>query len=338
MRAARQALRAIGLVVLLAALPASGAAASSPGAPSLTLDRTTVGVGEQVLITLHDWPNQMALAISLCGNAAARGSIDCDLTSSLGYGVSAADAVHAVLFRITRPPVPCPCVIQVTNTTQTETAFAPVDIPGFPSAPVAGNGSQSPLAVTVHADEDPGGPLGWIKSSLGGPTTYAFTVVVDNRSAQELRGVQLTARAGRRANDQARVIKIVPPPVLAPGASWTHIQKVTLAAPVIGRFIWHVEASGIGPAAQGEATSRHRPLLLMLLILVLVADVTAMAVHRVQRAARKGAEAAPCDDVEAATDGRGRGERPNAGHDQGAGGFGALDALEPVASAGRAGR
>jgi hypothetical protein len=268
----------VGIVALLGILAPADAAAE----PAVTLDRSAVGLGDKVLVTLHDWPTQESVAISLCGNAAARGSIDCDLTNSLGRGIYAAQPVQAVLFRVTPPPMPCPCVIHVTNTTQSLTAFAPIEILGFPTAPVVGNTFESPLAVSMRVRKATQGLFGWVKSSLGGPTTYDLTVVVRNTSAEDVSGVRLTGRVGRTADDQARLVRITPPDVLPAGKSWTHTEEVTLAAPVAGRFVWNVTAAGAGPVARDQVAVHHWPLLLILMILVLVGDVAMMIGRRIE--------------------------------------------------------
>lgn len=300
-RRARALTLALGVLAVLAvALPPAGAQTSS--GPRLVLDRNAVGIGDKVLVTLQGWPLQEAVSISLCGNAASRGSVDCDLTNSLGYGISGASPVHAVLLRVSPPPMPCPCVILATNSMQTKTAMEPINLIGHPTAPVVGNAFTSPLSVDVHARTANQGLFATLKSSLGGPTTYELTVVVRNRTGEDLTGVQLTARAGRSANDQARLIRIKPPEVLPAGTSWTHKQKVTLAAPVVGRFVWKVAASGAGPTARGESSTRHIPLLLMLLILVLAADLGAIAGRRVQRRRDEANAKRDVDDEDASAD------------------------------------
>lgn len=290
-----RAVRAIALTVLVAlgAVVATPTHATAAAEPSVALERSTVKVGDKILVTLQGWPAQRAVSISLCGNGATRGSIDCDLTNSLGYGVSAANPVQSVLFRITPPPMPCPCVIQVSNTTQSETALAPITLEGFPTAPVVGNRFESPLSVDLEVRRTGRGPLEAIRSSLGGPTRYELTVAVRNRSAEDVRGVKLTARAGRGPTDQARLVKMQGPDVLAAGTTWRRTQEVDLAAPVAGRFTWTVSASGAGPTVQARSVTRHVPLLLLLLILVLTADLAAMLGRRIR--ARR-VEPGPSDD------------------------------------------
>lgn len=273
----RWAAAALGGAIAVLTLLASTAGA----APAVKLDHNVVRVGDVVLVTLDGWPNG-PVSITLCGNAAARGSIDCDLQNSLGYGVTPTQPLQRVRFKITTPPVPCPCVIEVSNPSQTEHAHAPVTITGFPTAPVVGNTFEAPLVVNVAVKRAHRGFFPLLRSWLGGPTQYRVTVSILNKSADDVGPVVVNARAGRGRTDQARVIDIKPPDVIAAGETWRTSQVVSLAAPVVGRFYWEVTASATGPAAHGEVVTRHVPWLLVVMTLVLVWVVVAMIIRRVR--------------------------------------------------------
>jgi hypothetical protein len=274
---------ALGVIAALVVLVAGTVDAAAVSRPSVAIDHSVVRVGDRLLVTLTGWPAQRAVNIAVCGNGARRGSVDCNLGGSQGYGISAFDKVHATEFVITTPPVPCPCVIQVANTTQTEVAYAPITIAGFATAAVVGNVVASPLAVSVSVHRASHGLFGWVRSSLGGPTSYDLTVTVRNRVGEKLTALRLIARAGRQANDQARRVRIKGPVELAPGQSWTHEERVRLPAPVLGRFVWTVSAVGVGPIVTSRTTSDHVPLLFDFLVVVLIGDLMWIAYRRVRR-------------------------------------------------------
>jgi hypothetical protein len=296
----------IGVTVVLAVAswPAIATAAS---VPSVTLDRSTVRLGQRIIVSLHDWPRSGAVVISVCGNQARRGSVDCNLADSQGIGVT--PYVEPVTELIVKaPPGTCPCVIRVSNSTQDVVAFAPITIVDMPSGPVVGNVFEPPLTLDLRVRRAPEGLLSRIRSSLGGPTAYELTVVVRNKTAEDLRGVRLIARAGRHATDQARIVNLEAPDVLSASQSWTHVQRVTLAAPVVGRFVWTVSASGVGGAVRAEAVSNHTPFLLLLIILIIAADVAVILGRRLRRRRASGPAA---DAADAAVSGVDRPETMN---------------------------
>jgi hypothetical protein len=277
----RRAIAALGaaMVVIVASSAAIAAAASSP---SVSLDRSSVTVGDRIVVTLHDWPQRGAVVISVCGNLARRGSVDCNLADSQGMPMT--PYVPPVTELVVKaPPTTCPCVIRAANSTQDIVAYTPIAIAGLPIGPVVGAVVESPLALEVTVHRAHAGVLPWLRSSLGGPTAYDVIVVVRNKSAEDLPGIRLLARAGRSAHDQARIIEITAPPNLAAGTSWTHTERVTIAAPVVGRFVWTISASGAGPSVTDEAGSHQVPLLLLLLIAAVAGVVTSMIVRWVRR-------------------------------------------------------
>ncbi|MBA2610159.1 MAG: hypothetical protein H0U92_14575 [Actinobacteria bacterium] len=273
-------------VAIALSLAAAGPAGAAAPAPSVTLDRASVNLADTILVSLHDWPIYDAVTVSVCGNGARRGSVDCNLTNSQGLGINRFDAQHVTQFAVHAPPFPCPCVVRVSNATQSLLAVTPIAIANFPTAPIVGDAYRSPLAITLRVRHAPQGFAATVRSRLGGPTSYVVRVTLRNRSTDVLDAITIRARAGRRSGDQARLVDIRGPGQLAPGATWSAERRVTLAAPVLGRFRWTVTASGAGPAATGRATTDHVPVLLYLIVLALIADVAWIVVRRMKRPKR----------------------------------------------------
>ena len=274
---------ALALALSLAQLQPAKAAP----APSVTLDRSAVTLGDRILVELHDWPVFDAVTVSVCGNAARRGSVDCNLTDSQGLGINQFDARHVTEFVVHAPPFPCPCVVRASNATQSLVAVTPIAIADHPSGPVVGDAYQSPLAISLEVSHASQGFFAALRSAVGGPTSYDVRVTLRNRSTDVLDGVTIRVRAGRRRNDQARLVTIEGPSSLAPGASWSGQRRVTLAAPVLGRFQWTVTASGAGPAATARDATDHRPYLLYVIVLVLLGDAGWIVWRRITRSRRR---------------------------------------------------
>lgn len=266
-------IRRLMLVALVALSIPAGMPRAAAAGPTVRLDRTRVAIGERVMVILEGWPTQRTVTITVCGNAARRGSTDCAVTRSQGYGISAFDKVHASSFEVAAPPVPCPCVIQVANSTFSEVAYTPIEIIDHATGAVVAGAVDAPLAVALEVERAHRGVVGWLRSALGGPTTYAVTVEVRNRVGETLNDIKLTARAGRGGDDQARLVRFAPLRQLSANQTWRHTQHVTVPAPGIGTVIWTVAASGAGPVTRETATTHQWPLLFFGLMLVLFADV-----------------------------------------------------------------
>ncbi len=264
----RRALVVVAALGVWAALIGSASAQAT-----VTIDRSSVRLGDRITVRMQGWPVRHPVNVSVCGNAAARGSVDCNLTDTSGYGISEFETEHLTEFVVKAPPAPCPCVIRVSNASQSLVAVTNINIVNMASAPVLGATVSSPFAVSVRVRRASGGLLGWVRSSLGGSTAYDVTVVARNRSAAVLDGVQFRGRAGRNTGDQARVIAIPAAPALMSGQEWSHTERVRLAAPVVGAFHWSVAAFGAGASERAATRTDNRPLALYVLALLLVGDL-----------------------------------------------------------------
>jgi hypothetical protein len=258
--------------------PPSAWAASEP---TVSLSRASVRSGESVVVRLDGWHSH-AVTVSVCGNLARRGSVDCDLFASQGVPIAPNVPESLTDFVVTAPPTTCPCVVRASDATQSEIAFTPIDVVGVPTGPVVGPPESSPLRVSVRARRAHAGLGGRIRSSLGGQTAYDVTVVIRNPSAEPLTGVRLYGWAGRSGTDQSRTLDFPAVDDLGPGQTWSHTVRVHAPSPHIGRFYWEVSVTGVGPPVHAEAVTRDVPFLLVVLILVIVGDLAAMIGRRLR--------------------------------------------------------
>lgn len=283
MRPMRAAILAVGVALTTCTfVTAAGAQDAGANNPTIVLARSAVKPNERVLVEFRGWQAR-SVTLSLCGNLARRGSSDCDMTGSEGIPLSARSPEVLTEFLVTPPPTPCPCVIRAASPTQDEVAYAPLDLVGHPTGPLVGPRDGTSLELELEVERTTAGFGDALQSSLGGSAPYRLTVTARNRSAETLSGVRVLGWGGRSRTDQSRTLDIPDPGEIGPGGQWVHSLDVDTPAPYIGEFYWQVQLSGAGPASTAEATSRNRPWLLVVLIVVLVADLAAIVGRRIRR-------------------------------------------------------
>lgn len=261
-------------------------------APSIRLERTELRPGERVVVTLEHWTSP-AVTLSVCGNLVKRGAADCNMPASQGVGLERNRPETLTELVVTAPPTTCPCVVRAANAGQSEVAVVPIELIGVPSGPVVDPGTESALAVTVDVREAHRGLVAAARSALGGPTSYAMTVSVRNRSASPVAEPAIAGSAGRSRTEQVVALDLPSPGVISPGGTWRHESRATVPAPVVGRLVWSVVASGAGPPAYAETIVSHFPLPLFALAAVLAADLAVIGWRFVARRRRRDPSSGP---------------------------------------------
>jgi len=286
----------LGIVLLpalgLAALAVAPIAHADPvvSGPSVTLEVDRVTPGEQVSMTIDGFTTGF-VTISVCGNEARRGSADCNMVASEGLHLDRDGSSSLARMPIAAPPAPCPCIIRVSSRLNDEIAVAPIELIGHPVAPVVEQPARDgSLAVAIHVRAAPDGVVSWGRSSLGGPARYEVTVTVKNRTAVPIEHVKVVASAGRDAQDDLVHLQLDEPGKLGPGQTWQQVVTTEVPAPSFGDLVWRVDASGAGPSATAMTTTRHSPLLFMVVVALFVLDIGFLAIRFVirRRIARGG--------------------------------------------------
>jgi hypothetical protein len=270
--------------------PASGASTSGP---SVTLDHTDVKPGEHVVLAMNGFTST-SVTISVCGNEDRRGSSDCNMAASQSVELRTDGTPTVAEIPVEAPPVGCPCLIRVSSRLNDEVAIASFNLIGHPIDPVVGGPSlDDPLvAVSIGAHAAPHGPLGWIRADLGGSVPYQVTVTVRNITTEPLHHVTVFGSAGRNADDQMVTLSFDNPAEILPGQTWKQIVAVKIPAPSLSKLQWQVVASRAGPWVTATTTTRHRPVLLLSLAMLLVLDLSFLLVCKRmrRRAAREALE------------------------------------------------
>lgn len=282
MRAGCRALAALLLAVVALVALAPRAEAQAADQPTVSVDRSSIRPGESVVVTLTGWRSEV-VTLSVCGNQAARGSVDCNMVASEGIRRNRDGSTTQRDFVVLAPAMTCPCVLRASTATNDEIAIAPIDLIGHPTGPILLPKVNDGVQVSVRAARAQRGFLAALRGSLGGPTAYDVTITVRNASTLQLDHVVVSGVARRSGRGDVTKLELPLPGPLGPGRTWTHTVRSTVPAPVLGSFSWEVAASGGGPTATATTDVRNRPIALIALVLVLLADLAAIVWRRLAK-------------------------------------------------------
>lgn len=278
---------AIVAIAMVSAAPA-GARPARGAVPRVTIDRGEAAPGETVVARVDGFTGN-AVTVSVCGNAARRGSADCNMASSATEGLGE-DGTAVEELRVQPPPGPCPCVVRVTSTSTLDVAATPLVVLGHPTGAAAPlTTGVAGLDVEVSATPEAGLVAG-TRRALGGRTTYDLRVVVHNRMAEPVSGLVVRARADHRLRHDAATARMLAPATIEPGSRWVGTTETDVRAPVIGRYTWQVSATATGIEGRAAARVDHLPVVLLVLVVLLTADLALLAARRLRRARRESGD------------------------------------------------
>jgi hypothetical protein len=311
----------VGAVMSAIAFAGGSSAFASPSAPDesdaslsgpiASVSKEEVEPGGRVVVTIDGF-DSLYVTLSICGNEARRGSADCNMAASEGVEVGQIGTALAIEMPVAAPPTDCPCVIRIVGQDTSELAVVPIVITDHPVGPVVDPPSLSNLlVVSIEARSVPRGVLDALRADLGGRTEFEVAVKVKNVSTTPLRQVRLSGSAGRNTADDSLVsLELDDPGLIGVGQTWQQTLNVVVPAPSLGTVEWQVAVSGAGPTIIATHTTKHRPWLLIVMMVILVASVTTLLIRwRVRRRAEREAalEAAGgadgAEDVAAGADG-----------------------------------
>jgi hypothetical protein len=261
--------------------------------PAVTLDQDEVISGGRVVVTVDGFSSRN-VTIAVCGNEARRGSADCEMTTSQQIRFEDDGEPTWTRFVVPEPTLPCPCVVRVTSPDNDEIAVTPIVITGHPVGPVVDPPTIGDLVdVSISAATNPDGVLDAIRAATGGPALYDVTVSVLNIGPSALRTVRLSVE-GSRGDNALPSIEIEDPGLIGVGQTWQQTVRVRVPTPSFGEVEWRATASGAGQPVSATTTTNHRPVLLIVLAVVLVADIGLLLIRftirrRVAREAEAGA-------------------------------------------------
>jgi len=254
----------------------------SVSGPSVTVEPAVVNPGDRAMITVSGFEAHL-ITISVCGNEARRGSADCNMQQSQGMGLTAGRP-SGIALTINEPEPTCPCIIRVTSDGNDEIAAAPITITGHPVGPLIDPPSFGDLvSVDIRAVEAPRSFWGYIRPELGGPTPYDVTVSVKNLTTTTMYNLKVSAAVGRDENDYLGDVIFGAPGGLPPGQTWTQTVRAVVKAPVYGTLMWRAAVSGAGPTVTVQDSVEHKPLLLMIGCLAVIAGLFTLIIRALVR-------------------------------------------------------
>lgn len=263
-------------LVLVGGSPRAAEAQAQVTGAAIALDKTAVQPGQRVWVTLTGWKAK-SVTLSVCGNLARQGSVDCNLAGSQTEKLRPSPESTRTELTVFAPPGTCPCVVRASSAAQEEVAFAPVELVGVPVGPVVGPTLVDPVAVEMDVREAENGLMASLRSALGGEISYDVTVVVRNQSPETLDRISVAGSVGRSDDDTAVSFDVPIPRQLRPGEVWRHQQPVTVPAPVLRRLSWRVIASGAGAPATAQTVTSHFPVAFWILLVLLAVDIAVMS-------------------------------------------------------------
>lgn len=279
----------VALTTVAAALASPASAQSNVSGPTVSLDRSEATPGDPVIVTVAGFAAR-PVTISICGNEARRGSVDCDMRGSRARETQPDGPIGADLV-VSPPPTPCPCIVRVSTQDNRMIAVAPIVIIGHPVADVVGAPTAEQLLIAdIVAESASPGVGDQLRSSLGGSTAYDVTVRVTNTATFDIADATVAATFTRGRFDDTRNIDLPNPGSLAPGETWEETVTVDVPALTFGEVVWDATASGQGPAVTATDSTSSRPVLLYVLGAILVIDLMILLWRAVARARRRAGE------------------------------------------------
>src|SRR5947209_9932789 len=149
--------------------------------------------GSQVVVTGSGFSRGQLVRLSLCGNGAALGTVDCDQESSEIFPPNE-NGAFSIRLPIVKPPKPCPCVVVARASNLDHDIAVPITLLG-----VASGGIQLPTPVglpvkVVGASLDGWGPL---SAWFGAAPHRTLTLRLQNTSSAPLTVPALSLTRGR---------------------------------------------------------------------------------------------------------------------------------------------
>lgn len=291
---------AIAFVAGIALVGAAGwAAADAPvkTAPTVAIEQTSTATGPVWIVRLEAWPNS-PVNVSICGDAARRGSQDCDQRGTQTVRIQADGSASTTLAMT--PPIGCPCVVRAETLTHDLVVTLPVDLPGVPmlrpeEVPpdpfVVIPARELEVHATVVGNDDSFGDA--LTASFGGAAARTLVLELHNTGSHDMTGLSMSGAVGP---DASTGTPLALPKVahLGPGERQTLRVPVTLAAPAVGTYVVHGRIAGLESPIVFDAETANMPWALVIgAVLVLVGMVLLVVRRRRARRRRREAVGAP---------------------------------------------
>jgi len=207
-------------------------------------------IGTRIIVSGAGWAPGQLVNMTLCGNGALDGAIDCGVTDVGEAGVTAAGTFFTTYLLAAAPPYPCPCILRTTTSTLDQVVNTPIAIAGLPTArprPRVVIVSRSVAISDIQVDGH--GP--W-PSWFGAAPHRTLRFEVTNTGQVSLPQVVITVRWGRGASPSG----FVPVSALTDlpiGSSQTVRVSIPFSSLSLGTYTVAFRADPLGATVAGAA-------------------------------------------------------------------------------------
>jgi hypothetical protein len=278
------------------AVPAAPAVAAGAAGtqPQVVVNPVAAAPGARVLVTGRGFPPTSDVQAQICGDRAAQGSVDCDLSASQEVATTQ-DGRFQLTLVVTMPPKPCPCVVMVLDFALTATPTTPFTVIGAPTAPTPLSPVE-PLEVRKAVVEGHGPWTSW----FGAAPQRTLVLTVHNPDQTSYLKPPLLLQVGSGATPSSREATRAPLASIGPGRTRTYRVPLTFPVLAVGDQPVHGVLGSPGLTTTFTVHTSMVPwgLVAVLALLVLLAiALVAWAVRRRRRHLRVGPAPVPVPPV-----------------------------------------
>jgi hypothetical protein len=273
--------------VVLTIVPAAGAAAPEP---TLAVTTPRVSPGQTLSIHGEHWPKRTTLHAVLCGANATNGSVDCVEQAAMTVSPGPTGVVDGSM-PVFEPPVPCPCVVLVTDLASAFVGRLPVTVVGVPTSAIDPEDPTPGRALQIDARLTGGTSLA---SLFGVSARRTLVVTLRNTGEVPVDAPVVTARWGR-GSKPTDLVGSVTADDLPPGVTRSVEIDVRLEAAAIGNYTVAAEVVGAGKPITARVTTTTWPwgwLLLVQGVLLALRNAIRRRIIRDETRARRTERAA----------------------------------------------
>jgi hypothetical protein len=273
---------ALGLAAL--AMAPFTAAAETAAQASITVSAASAAPGTQIIVAGGGFPAHSVVRLAICGNDAARGSVDCDQESSSTIAPSD-EGGFRIPIPVVAPPTTCPCIVQATSIALSAPITVPLVVTGVPVGPIQQLVvAETPLKVVAAKLTGWGPFLAW----FGTAPERMLVLTVRNPSTESVAIPPFTLTRGGGSPDT--IVRTIELGTLGAGETRTYRVPVRFDVVAIGRLSVGGEVGVPGRSATFTAGTKAFPWGLVL-IAVLAVQLVLLGLR--DRARRRLGEAGP---------------------------------------------
>jgi hypothetical protein len=220
------------------ASPAHASGKPLPAKASIRVSPGDASVGQGIRVNATGWPTGI-LEVSLCGNAARRGSQDCAVAQARTIAVTSSGRGSTVL-PVVKPPVACTCVVRAVHRAANLVAAVPMRMRGARHATAPVGSASTPvrqLRVMSAVMLEPSGRAWYSdwRAWTGTRVERVFRITVRNPGSAPVREPAWSLWAGRDPWSGS-VLRTPALGSFKPGQARTIDVPITLTGPVFGTY------------------------------------------------------------------------------------------------------